>query len=156
MSFILTCGLREQSELLCVRDKICELQQGSEYTSEQQTVQVVQQVIVDSVVQATKQEKLQKGIDKLQLALQKLIEQKQNTVTSIQQSVSTTPKTDAQLSYETQQNSHQNNNLNLHTPSTRSVMPAWNREFKISGQIGEPGQEDKLTFSSLATKLNMD
>ncbi len=69
-------GLKEledevMSELLCVRDKICELQQASEYTSEQQTVQVVQQVIVDSVVQATEQEKLQKEIDMLQLALQK-------------------------------------------------------------------------------------
>ncbi len=69
-------GLKEledevMSELLCVRGKICELQQASEYTSEQQTVQVVQQVIVDSVVQATEQEKLQKEIDMLQLALQK-------------------------------------------------------------------------------------
>lgn len=83
-------GLKEledegMSELLCVRDKICEHQLGSEYTSEQQTAQVIQQVSVDSVVQATEQEKLQKGIDKLQLALQKLIEQKQNTVTSTQQ-----------------------------------------------------------------------
>ncbi len=48
------------SELLCVRDKICELQQGSEYTSEQQTAQVAQQVTVDSIVQATEQENIQK------------------------------------------------------------------------------------------------
>ncbi len=32
-------------------------------------------------------------------------------------------------------------------------MPTWNREFKISGQIGEPGQKDKLTFSSLAHQI---
>ncbi len=69
-------GLKEledegMSELLCVRDKICELQQGSEYTSGQQTAQVVQQVNVDSIVQATEQENIQKEIDKLQLALQK-------------------------------------------------------------------------------------
>ncbi len=58
-------GLKEledegMSELLCVRDKICELQQGSEYTSGQQTAQVVQQVNVDSIVQATEQENIQK------------------------------------------------------------------------------------------------
>ncbi len=105
-------GLKEledegMSELLCVRDKICELQQGSEYTSGQQTAQVVQQVTVDSIVQATEQENIQKEIDKLQLALQKLIEQKQNTVTSTQQSVSATPHTNTQLSYDPQQNSQQ-------------------------------------------------
>lgn len=26
----------------------------------------------------------------------------------------------------------------------------WRKDFKIAGQIGEPGQKDKLTFSSLA------
>ncbi len=67
-------GLKElddegMSEMLCVRDKICELQQGNEYTSEHQTAQVVKQVTVDSE-QATEQKKLQKEIDKLQLALQ--------------------------------------------------------------------------------------
>ncbi len=144
-------GLKEledegMSELLCVRDKICELQQGSEYTSGQQTAQVVQQVNVDSIVQATEQENIQKEIDKLQLALQKIIEQKQNTVTSTQQSVSATPHTNTQPSYDTQQNSQQNINLNWHSALTRPVMPTWNREFKISGQIGEPGQKYKLTF----------
>lgn len=51
------------SELLCVEDKICELQQGGENISEQQTAQVVQSVTVDSVVQVIEQEKLQKEID---------------------------------------------------------------------------------------------
>lgn len=59
------------SELLCVKDKFCDLQQGSENILEQQTAQVVQRVTVDSVVQVTQQEKLQKEIDTLQLALQK-------------------------------------------------------------------------------------
>lgn len=27
--------------------------------------------------------------------------------------------------------------------------PSWHREFKLSGQIGEPGQTEKLTFVSL-------
>jgi len=29
----------------------------------------------------------------------------------------------------------------------------WRKDFKISGQIGEPGQKDKLTFSSLAKQI---
>lgn len=29
----------------------------------------------------------------------------------------------------------------------------WRKEFKIAGQIGEPGQKDKLTFSSLARQI---
>lgn len=131
------------SELLCVRDKICELQQASENISGQ-PAQVLQGVTVDSVVQVTGQEKLQKEIDTLQLALQKLIEQKNNTVTSTQQTVSTLPHTNIQLNYETQQNT-KTTNLNWHSESTRPVMSTWSREFKISGQIGEPGQKDKLS-----------
>lgn len=29
----------------------------------------------------------------------------------------------------------------------------WHKDFKIAGQIGEPGQKDKLTFSSLARQI---
>ena len=29
----------------------------------------------------------------------------------------------------------------------------WQKDFKIAGQIGEPGQKDKLTFSSLARQI---
>lgn len=29
----------------------------------------------------------------------------------------------------------------------------WRKDFKISGQIGEPGQKDKLTFASLAKQI---
>lgn len=38
------------------------------------------------------------------------------------------------------------------TPQPR-ISLQWGREFKISGQIGEPGQKDKLTFSSLAHQI---
>lgn len=31
--------------------------------------------------------------------------------------------------------------------------PVWRKDFKIAGQIGEPGQKDKLTFSSLARQI---
>lgn len=140
------------SELLCVRDKICELQLGGENISEQQTAQVVQNATL--VVQVTEQERLQKEIDTLQLALQKLIEQKHNTVTSSQQDVSVSHHTNTQLSYDTQQSSKtQTTNLNWPSASTRPVMSTWSREFKISGQIGEPGQKDKLSFSSLAHQI---
>lgn len=29
----------------------------------------------------------------------------------------------------------------------------WRKDFTISGQIGEPGQKDRLTFSSLARQI---
>ncbi len=95
------------SELLCVRDKICELQQGSEYTSEHQTAG-------DCRLRSTghRTEKATKRNWQVAISL-----------------------------------------ANWHSPSTRSVMRAWNREFKISGQIGELGQKDKLTFSSLAPQI---
>lgn len=31
--------------------------------------------------------------------------------------------------------------------------PYWRKDFKISGQVGEPGQKDKLRFSSLAHQI---
>lgn len=52
-----------------------------------------------------------------------------------------------------------NKTLNLQsTPMQRRVSAPpdnsmWRKDFKISGQIGEPGQKDKLTFSSLARQI---
>ena len=49
--------------------------------------------------------------------------------------------------------------LNLQSTSIRKRASApqdssiWRKDFKISGQIGEPGQKDKLTFSSLARQI---
>ncbi|KAI3351049.1 hypothetical protein L3Q82_005593 [Scortum barcoo] len=48
--------------------------------------------------------------------------------------------------------------LSFSTP-VKNVAPAlptgsmWRKDFKISGQIGEPGQKDRLTFSSLARQI---
>lgn len=42
------------------------------------------------------------------------------------------------------------------TASGSSLAPTpslWHKEFKISGQIGEPGQKDRLPFSSLARQI---
>lgn len=129
------------SEFLHLRDKIYELQRDNEQTPEPQiTAQVV---TVDAG-----QESLQKEIDKLQLALQKLIEQKQNIVTNTQQITAPT-HINTQLSAGTPRNT----SLNEPRALARPVVATWNREFKISGQIGEPGQKDKLTFSSLAHQI---
>jgi len=38
-------------------------------------------------------------------------------------------------------------------PDHKQQSPYWQKDFKISGQIGEPGQKDKLTFSSLAHQI---
>lgn len=49
--------------------------------------------------------------------------------------------------------------MNLHLSSNTPVVPAppngpmWRKDFKIAGQIGEPGQKDRLTFSSLARQI---
>lgn len=38
-------------------------------------------------------------------------------------------------------------------PQGQIIPTVWHREFKISGFIGEPGQRDRLTFSSLARQI---
>lgn len=38
-------------------------------------------------------------------------------------------------------------------PQGQMIPTVWHREFKISGFIGEPGQRDRLTFSSLARQI---
>lgn len=134
------------SEFLCLRDKISELQQNTENISGPQITQ--QGVAVDSVEQVTEQELLQKEIDNLQLALQKLIERKQNIVADTH-NISISSHCSTQLDHDTQRNI----SPNMPQPSVRPVVATWNREFKISGQIGEPGQKDKLTFSSLAHQI---
>lgn len=66
------------SELLCLKDKISEIQSANGNSdSEKYTAQTSKRVTLDPVAETTEQEKLQKEIDMLQLALQKLFEQKQ-------------------------------------------------------------------------------
>lgn len=86
----------------------------------------------------SEQEKLQKQVEALQLALQ--------------------------MSLQSQQQGGRNQTLasNQNTPqpyapiqdyAQSSVLSPWHREFRIAGQIGEPGQKDRLTFSSLAHQI---
>ncbi len=144
------------SELLCLKDKICEIQKVNENSdSEQHIAQTTKQVNVNPVAETTEQDKLQEEIDALQLALQKLIEQKQRAVNhtpshaGTQQNLSTIQSPSPLQSPNVLPDT--SSQLRLVTP--RPVMPPWNREFKISGQIGEPGQRDKLTSSSLAHQI---
>jgi len=37
--------------------------------------------------------------------------------------------------------------------NTQHPSPHWHKDFKISGQIGDPGQKEKLIFSSLAHQI---
>ncbi|KAL6465912.1 hypothetical protein MHYP_G00260450 [Metynnis hypsauchen] len=46
-----------------------------------------------------------------------------------------------------------NGSLLLQNTAQPQALSFWSREFKISGQIGEPGQKDRLTFSSLARQI---
>lgn len=43
--------------------------------------------------------------------------------------------------------------LGIPAPALRQAPAVWHKEFKISGQIGDPGQKDRLTFSSLARQI---
>lgn len=88
------------------------------------------------IEQLSEQQKLQKQIEALQMALQ--------------------------ISLQSQQQGGQGQALanNQNTPNAPTqiyvqspVLSPWHREFRIAGQIGEPGQKDKLTFSSLAHQI---
>ncbi len=146
------------SELLCLKDKISEIQRvNGNSDPDKHTTQTFKRVTLDLVAETTEQEKLKKEIETLQLALQKLIEQKQeaanhtyqNTSSSTQENINIPQSPFALQSLNIQQDT----STHLHPVPSRPVMLPWNREFKISGQIGEHGQKDKLTFSSLAHQI---
>ena len=45
------------------------------------------------------------------------------------------------------------NTTSFDQPDSKPQLVSWKREFKLTGQIGEPGQKDKLTFSSVARQI---
>lgn len=80
------------------------------------------------------QEKLSKEIEALQLKLSLM--QKQNDSEKLEM------RTQIATTY---------NRMSVTPPQ---VPPStWHKDFKISGQIGELGQKDRLTFSSLARQM---
>lgn len=82
--------------------------------------------------QADEQENLQKEVEALRLSLQ----EKENALHGL---VNTSP-----VKYSTPVKT---------TPPAPPNGSVWRKDFKISGQIGEPGQKDRLTFSSLARQI---
>lgn len=46
-----------------------------------------------------------------------------------------------------------NETVPVHTAPVHANSPPWRKDYKISGQIGEPGKKDRLTFSSLARQI---
>lgn len=117
------------SFLLNLKDKIVEIQLPLE------TQPAIQNSVEPKqLVQVSEQERLQKQIDALQLALQLSLQQ-----------------TQSETKHEVKTVSQTNQNI---SPAKDFNQPfVWQREFKISGQIGEPGQKDKLSFSSLAHQI---
>lgn len=85
--------------------------------------------------QVEEQESLQKEVEALRLSLQ----QKESAMHDLMKNSMNPP-------------------LSSSTP-VKNMAPAptngsmWRKDFKISGQIGEPGQKDRLTFSSLARQI---
>lgn len=124
------------SELLILKDKIFELQQAAQNgTSGHKTSDTNQtDEVQEQVGEASEEEQLIKEIETLQLAL-----------ALSRQNKAKQPST-AKLSMSVGDNSAKQ------TPPPFLTLP-WGREFKIAGQIGEPGQKDKLTFSSLAHQI---
>lgn len=136
------------AELLYLKDKIQEYQDTGELTVrdslpqlEVLQVQTPQSELKDTVNQSNdqviqqkkadnetdEQIKLAKEIETLQLKLMLMQKQNENKVHSGTPQVACT----------------------AHPQATNP----WNKDFKISGQIGEPGQKDRLTFSSLARQI---
>lgn len=106
------------------RDKITDLQEAS--TLEQET----------ELQEDREEERLRKEMEALQFQL--AATQKQN---KMDQSGSREAKTSAPSRMLTQSSSHS-------YPSS-----LWHKDFKIADQIGESGQKDRLTFSSLARQI---
>lgn len=128
------------AELLMLKDKIGEFQQAAETSTIEKVATDLGQTngSQKQVVQPSEQERLQKELETLQLALELSLRQKRST---------------AQESMSSEGNSTNQNHVPVHEIPQPHLSLRWNREFKISGQIGEPGQKDKLTFSSLAHQI---
>lgn len=126
------------SELLSLKDKIIDLQHSTQNRVPEQAVPDAKQA--EAVQEPSGEELLKKEIERLQQALAFSQPEKLKQTSGAKKSV------DGVNIVELDQ-----------APTQQTSLPRlavqWNREFKISGQIGEPGQKDKLTFSSLAHQI---
>lgn len=119
------------ADLLSLQDKINELQAAA--SVEQQKLQE-SLLIEEHEKQGQEQERILKEIEALQLQLVKPQSEKDDL-----ENVETKNPMPSRM-------------LTQNTPHN-CVSPPWHKDFKISGQIGEPGQKDRLTFSSLARQI---
>ncbi|XP_039676826.1 uncharacterized protein LOC120571799 [Perca fluviatilis] len=85
--------------------------------------------------QIDEQENLQKEVEALRLSLK----EKEDAMHGLMKSSTKNPASPSKTA----------KNM-APAPSNGSM---WRKDFKISGQIGEPGQKDRLTFSSLARQI---
>lgn len=111
------------AELLSLKDMMDKIQVTSEISSSATSTQ------------NEDQEKLQRELEALKLALQ----QKESEMQAL---------VNKEVDHTRDHNSPQKNITPAHLGSA-----PWRKEYKISGQIGEPGQKDRLTFSSLARQI---
>lgn len=132
------------AELLCFRDKINEYQMDSEAASTEFVSQPTEQV---DTLQTKNEQSHTEEKNEEQARLAEQIEALQAKL-SLMQSLSESEKS---------QNKAQIATSYTRTPVPHTVpsqaLPSWHKDFKISGQIGEPGQKDRLTFSSLARQI---
>lgn len=116
------------------REELTDLE--DEGMSELLNVQDIIDKIQDEVPNQTdEQEKIQKEVEALRLSL----EEKENAMRDLI-------------------NKNKNPSPGVSTPEKNMILAPpdssmWRKDFKIAGQIGEPGQKDKLTFSSLARQI---
>lgn len=146
------CEDEGMASLLNLKDKIKELEgtigtssplkidqrdhiAGQSHQKDQVPEQVTQPL--EQVNQPSEQERLQKQVvEALQVAL-----------------LSLQPKCESNEPGNTTMNRPDTAHVSIQNTVHTRVPPPWHKEFKISGQIGEPGQKDKLTFSSLAHQI---
>lgn len=125
------------AELLMLQDKINELGESSQSSALDEASSGVVQEQADL---PPEQERLLKELEAMKLALRLLLQDVNPRVAQIAVNSSGNCMTQAQ------------DLVQQLIPQTR-FPHQWGREFKISGQIGEPGQKDKLRFSSLAHQI---
>ena len=124
------------SDLLHLQDKIAELQAASTIDTLAQVNSQDTLLNEEQKKQDQKQERILKEIEALQLQL----------------------TTSQKRSEKEKQENREINNMVSSRKSTQSTAhshapPPWHKDFKISGQIGDPGQKGRLTFSSLARQI---
>ena len=121
------------TDLLLCKDKMTELLAAANLTQQQTQEADLQE---EQRKKEREEDRIRKEIEALQLQLaatQKQSEKEKSDTREIQ-----TPAP--------------NSVLTQSTPHSYPPTP-WHKDFKIAGQIGEPGQKDRLTFSSLARQI---